>query len=234
MKGDRMFKKAKSSKLYEDVIIQIKTLIESNELKTGQLLPSEEELSKNIGVGRSSIREGLRVLEILGYVETIRGKGTFVVYKNNEKVKSDISDILDEFKGKMHEINELNAMLISSTAKRVSQIATPKDLKKIENTITISQKRLENGEYNEDDLANFSNILASILDNSLLTHILSDIHKLDKFNRKLIVSTPDRPYKNQIEFNNVYLAIKNKNSVEAFTNMEIHFQNIRQILDNNK
>jgi GntR family transcriptional repressor for pyruvate dehydrogenase complex len=234
MKGDRMFKKAKSSKLYEDVIIQIKTLIESNELKTGQLLPSEEELSKNIGVGRSSIREGLRVLEILGYVETIRGKGTFVVYKNNEKVKSDISDILDEFKGKMHEINELNAMLISSTAKRVSQIATPKDLKKIENTITISQKRLENGEYNEDDLSNFSNILASILDNSLLTHILSDIHKLDKFNRKLIVSTPDRPYKNQIEFNNVYLAIKNKNSVEAFTNMEIHFQNIRQILDNNK
>ncbi|MBN1671962.1 MAG: FadR family transcriptional regulator [Kiritimatiellae bacterium] len=48
------------------------------QLKGGEKLPSERELMEQLGVGRSSLREALRSLEIMGLVETRTGEGTFV------------------------------------------------------------------------------------------------------------------------------------------------------------
>nr|WP_066063572.1 GntR family transcriptional regulator [Neobacillus soli] len=47
-------------------------------LKTGDKIPSERELSERLNFGRSSVREALRALELLGLIETRRGEGTFI------------------------------------------------------------------------------------------------------------------------------------------------------------
>lgn len=44
----------------------------------GDRLPSERELSSRLNVGRSSVREALRALELVGLIETRRGEGTFI------------------------------------------------------------------------------------------------------------------------------------------------------------
>ncbi|ASL67368.1 Transcriptional regulator [Bacillus cereus] len=41
-------------------------------------MPSERELSSRLNVGRSSVREALRALELVGLIETRRGEGTFI------------------------------------------------------------------------------------------------------------------------------------------------------------
>ncbi|WP_051120232.1 FadR/GntR family transcriptional regulator [Bacillus sp. 1NLA3E] len=53
-------------------------MIESDNLKSGDKLPSERELTERLNVGRSSVREALRSLELLGLIETRRGEGTFI------------------------------------------------------------------------------------------------------------------------------------------------------------
>ncbi|KMY52411.1 GntR family transcriptional regulator [Peribacillus loiseleuriae] len=53
-------------------------MIESDGLVSGDKIPSERELSERLHVGRSSIREALRALELLGLIETRRGEGTFI------------------------------------------------------------------------------------------------------------------------------------------------------------
>lgn len=52
--------------------------MEGDGLKAGDRLPSERELSARLNVGRSSVREALRALELVGLIETRRGEGTFV------------------------------------------------------------------------------------------------------------------------------------------------------------
>lgn len=52
--------------------------IESNELKPGQKLHTQNELSRIFKVGMSSIREAINVLEVMGYLEVIQGSGTYV------------------------------------------------------------------------------------------------------------------------------------------------------------
>lgn len=67
-----------SSKMYLEVVKQIKNMIEDDGLHPGDKIPSERELSERLQVGRSSVREALRALELLGLIETKRGEGTFI------------------------------------------------------------------------------------------------------------------------------------------------------------
>ncbi|WP_338470486.1 GntR family transcriptional regulator [Niallia sp. XMNu-256] len=67
-----------NSKVYLEIVKQLKGIIEQNRLNPGDRLPSERELSERLHVGRSSVREALRALELLGLIETKRGEGTYI------------------------------------------------------------------------------------------------------------------------------------------------------------
>lgn len=67
------------SKVYLETFEKIKAIIQEQNLKPGDKLPSERELADILQVGRSSVREALRSMELLGLIETRRGEGTFVV-----------------------------------------------------------------------------------------------------------------------------------------------------------
>ena len=54
-------------------------------LKEGDMLPTEMELSKLMGAGRTSLRSALILLYEDGYVRTYRGRGTFVTWKKENR-----------------------------------------------------------------------------------------------------------------------------------------------------
>ena len=60
------------------IVEQILKRLNTGELKPGDKLPPERELTKMFGVGRSSIREAIRALVVMGYLEVLQGKGTFI------------------------------------------------------------------------------------------------------------------------------------------------------------
>lgn len=64
--------------LYVSVYDVIYGLIKSGELKTGDKIPSENYLSEKLGVGRSTVRMAILVLQEDGILVTHHGKGTFV------------------------------------------------------------------------------------------------------------------------------------------------------------
>lgn len=68
------------------VVNIIKAAMQSGKLKVGDRLPNETELSKEFGVGRSSLREGMRILAAYGVVEIRQGDGTYVVNRFAEHV----------------------------------------------------------------------------------------------------------------------------------------------------
>lgn len=67
-----------TSKIYLEVVEKLRNMIEIDGLNPGDKIPSERELSERLSVGRSSVREALRALELLGLIETRRGEGTFI------------------------------------------------------------------------------------------------------------------------------------------------------------
>lgn len=69
MKPNYPFKPLKKVRLYEEVAEQIKESIFDGQLKPGTPLPSERELSGMFNVGRPTVREALRTLNVLGLIE---------------------------------------------------------------------------------------------------------------------------------------------------------------------
>lgn len=63
---------------YVNIVAEIREIIRKDQLKPGDKIPSERDLSARLGAGRSSVREALRALELIGIIETKRGEGTFL------------------------------------------------------------------------------------------------------------------------------------------------------------
>jgi DNA-binding FadR family transcriptional regulator len=68
----------KQIKAPEIIVNQMIKQIENGELKAGQKLPPQSELSKTFGVGMSSMREAMNILQVMGYLEVTHGSGSFV------------------------------------------------------------------------------------------------------------------------------------------------------------
>ena len=72
--------------LTEEVSSLIREQINDGKLTKGEKLPTEPELMKLFGVGRSTVREAIKMLVNMGYLSVQQGRGTFVesVTETNE------------------------------------------------------------------------------------------------------------------------------------------------------
>ena len=70
-----MFKVAKSTKVFQNVVDQIQEAILDGRIKAGESLPSERDLKEMFGISRGTLREALRVLEQKGLIEIRLGVG---------------------------------------------------------------------------------------------------------------------------------------------------------------
>src|SRR5213076_1544426 len=68
----------KSTRIYQEIVRQIKAMIAEGRLKSGDQLPPERDLAEKFLVSRTSVREALRALESVGLIEIRPGEGTFV------------------------------------------------------------------------------------------------------------------------------------------------------------
>lgn len=64
--------------LTDEAIIKIRALIQSGELQPGVRLPPEQQLSVQLGLSRSSLREAVKALELARVLDVRRGDGTYV------------------------------------------------------------------------------------------------------------------------------------------------------------
>ena len=103
--GDRLAV-SKVRPAYQQVADQLRELILSGALSSGDRLPPEAELATNFGVSRSTVRESLRVLASRDLIYTTRGTtgGTFVSQVKRDKV----SDYLETSLGLMSGSDEVS------------------------------------------------------------------------------------------------------------------------------
>lgn len=83
-----MFQSVRQKKVFEEILDQIKEMLASGELVVGQKIPPETQLAEMLNVSRSSLREALRVLNVLGIIEAKTGEGTVIRHADPENLKN--------------------------------------------------------------------------------------------------------------------------------------------------
>nr|WP_284139891.1 GntR family transcriptional regulator [Virgibacillus sp. LDC-1] len=115
-------------KVYQEVLKEIRSFIDEHNLQSGDKLPSERELAEKLNAGRSSVREALRAMELLGLIETKHGEGTFLsTYRPYQTVELLSSFILRDNVTK-HDLICAKLVLEKETAKLAFSRLTTDDL----------------------------------------------------------------------------------------------------------
>lgn len=75
--------------IYEQIAIQIKNLIITGELNSGDALPSMRYLAKELRISVITTKRAYEELERDGFIETVPGKGSFIAAKNTEVIREE-------------------------------------------------------------------------------------------------------------------------------------------------
>lgn len=131
--ADLALSKAPRRKLAETVGEQLAKAV--RDLPPGTRVPSERDLMKDLGVGRSTVREALNGLALLGLVDIRHGQGVFVAERAPER-EIGVSE-LDKalMKGVTHDFIEARLVVEVEVARLAAERRTDADLQRIAETI---------------------------------------------------------------------------------------------------
>ncbi|MFC4401743.1 GntR family transcriptional regulator [Gracilibacillus xinjiangensis] len=82
--------------IYEQIYVQIKKHILSNELQAGQALPSMRQLAKELNISIITTKRAYEELEKNGFIFSIVGKGSFVTEQSNEMIRERKMQVIEE------------------------------------------------------------------------------------------------------------------------------------------
>jgi GntR family transcriptional repressor for pyruvate dehydrogenase complex len=167
------FKKINRTTSSEVIVRQIQQSIDNGDLKPGDKLPSEREMSEMFGVCRASVREASRALTVMGYLEVFQGKGAFLKDRlpngddgagrlERALAAGDSLDLVD-----MRNLLECKAVALAATRARPEQLAS---LKKV--VARMQSSKSDPIAFYEADL-DFHNRLADASNNQILKEIMA-------------------------------------------------------------
>ena len=110
------------------VIERIMEMIMNGDLKEGDRLPPERELTEMLGVGRPALRESLRALEFLGLVESRHGSGNYIVNNVATNYFKPLSLSFKLHGGSSKEVLEFRNCLEQFAVSQAAAVATPDDV----------------------------------------------------------------------------------------------------------
>ena len=167
-----VFSPIKTTKIPDEVYKQIVSLISRGEIRPSEKLPSEREISTELGVSRQSVREALYRAETMGLIEVRQGEGSFVRSSVSNNLKAPLEVIIGEQAERVFEFLEIRKLFEGWCAEKAATEANDEDLKKIKNILDRMKKlKTTDKQWEETDLA-FHFAVVSAANHVIAIHIM--------------------------------------------------------------
>lgn len=199
----------------------IKDYIISNKLNSGDLLPTESEFAEMFSVGRSSIREAIKRLEVTGIVYVQHGKGTYVEDTNLNILKSQLSFYLQNGNVDLEDLIETRLIIEEACVDIACKRADSDDIREMERILNIMR--------NETDMLKVVNqgiefhfAISKSTKNPLLICLISAIREVWYEIFTELDRSPEQIKKSVEEHELILNNIKNRNLTGAKHSMKLH------------
>jgi GntR family transcriptional repressor for pyruvate dehydrogenase complex len=229
-----MFDSVKSNKVSQHIIDQIRNAIFEGRLKPGDKLPSERELIVKFKVSKATLREALRSLEVLGFLEIRKGVsgGPFVTEVDMTKARDSFTNFLLFKNLSLKDLSEVRLLLEPYIVEKATLTITKEDLSRLEKLIKDSEHAIKNGialESRKDEIE-FHRIIASITGNPILMFILDFVENL-LIDTKAILK-PGREFSTKVlkAHKRIYNALLERNVKKVHEEMVRHIREVEKDL----
>ena len=138
--------------------------------KEGERIPSEREISAQLGIGRASLREALKALELLGMVESRVGDGTFVCPRSDFLSRPLLWAIMGADQSELRQLIEARLVLEESIAAFAAERATAEELQKIKAALEEMRAQIEDPSRSFESDMRFHIAIAEAAHNPILSN----------------------------------------------------------------
>jgi len=182
MSNGLLNKITKSPDIPSLVVQQITELIKTGDLKPGDRLPSENEMTRRFGISRISLREAMKLLEAKGYIVSRGRRGKFVLRADSHQLESKIGDILAFDHNKIWELLAVRIIIDSEAAAMAALHATRDQIEELStfesNAQALGISNLLNTKEGGRLYANFYQNLADSTNNTIFAHLMKSISSI--------------------------------------------------------
>ena len=205
----------KSTRIYEEIVRQVKQLIAEGRLKSGDRLPPERELAEKFVVSRTSVREALRALESLGLIEIRAGEGTFVRQVSLDALVGPLALMMTSQREAIGELFEARRVLEPAIAALAASRATPDEVQEMERILESQAREVAAGRTGLAEDAAFHTAVGAAAHNHAITRIVHAIMDLLTQSREESLNTPGRPTRSHQDHRRILQAIAKRDPSAA-------------------
>jgi GntR family transcriptional repressor for pyruvate dehydrogenase complex len=219
----------------DKIIKQIRDSIIAGQVKPGERLPSERQLSEKFGVGRTYVRDAIKKLEFFGILKTNPQSGTVVAGIDISAMEGLFTNVIKMGNYDFASLVETRVLLEVFATRQAALKRSKDDLKQLEIALDNYRIKVEAGNPGVQEDFNFHLKVAEASHNqvikSLMLIIIPDIIQTY---RRLNICGDGRFYKSLDEHNAIFECIASKNADRAEKSMRHHLKDILEFSTANK
>jgi GntR family transcriptional repressor for pyruvate dehydrogenase complex len=221
-----MFKKIPSRKISDEIVNQFIDLIERGILKPGDQLPPEREMALELGISRLPLREALKALQAMGFINTQNRRKTFVQSMTKTSVQDPLRIVLENDIQRVFELLEIRQALESWAAARAAQKIDDAGIDTLSMITEKMKKDLANGDLGAKADADFHFAIAQATHNTILSHLMTTWYHLlwdcQKVSREKLFSKEKNRKALLNQHLGIFEAIKKRDAEKASRNARDH------------
>ncbi|MBI1774562.1 MAG: FadR family transcriptional regulator [Proteobacteria bacterium] len=220
----------KRIKTSDAVTERIAALIRDGQLKPGDRLPPETELMRQLDVGRSSIREAIRGLSMLGVVSARPRHGTVVTSPTATMLSEQLASSITHWA--IRDLFEVRAVLEGYAAGEAAQRATKQHLEEIAEATAGMERKIAKGKIYFRENQAFHLAIAMAAQNGVLFFCLkSIIGGLRDLRVQMVRRVPEFPERDVSEHRAILAAIVRRDPKHAARLMTNHLRSQIKLLE---
>ncbi|MDX6527058.1 MAG: GntR family transcriptional regulator, transcriptional repressor for pyruvate dehydrogenase complex [Gaiellales bacterium] len=196
-------------------------------LHPGDTFPTERELTESFKVGRSSVREGLRMLESRGVIRSV-GNGTFVVAELRSPLNRSLALLLSLEEGNLRELYELRRMLEGEAAALAAARRSDEDLASMAAAVEDMAQGLDDRDAYASADVRFHVAVAAATGNRVALHAMHAIRELLERALEQVYGIPGSATRSLEQHREILGAIRAGDAEEARGRMRRHLTRVEQ------
>jgi GntR family transcriptional repressor for pyruvate dehydrogenase complex len=185
-----MFTPLQFKRFSDGIVEQIVDLIKDGKLNPGDILPSEREMANQLSVSRPPLREALKTLETMGFIEVQHRRRSVVKSLADSSLRDPLARAIGDDVAMVVQFLEVRKTLESWAAGQASQLVTDKEIEQLEALYHELEKDVEKNELGVENDVRFHLTIYQATHNMVLSHIaftlLSLYHKTQRVTREVM------------------------------------------------
>lgn len=225
-----MLREVKKKRAHEDIVKQIRSLLENERLKQGEKLPPERELSEIFKVSRATVREAIISLEAMEFVRRRQGDGTYITAARGEDIVKPLALSLGLEKDDLIDIFSLRKLIEPEVAQLASFHGRKEDIEKLKKILRRQAEEMAEGKSVIHTDTRFHHALAQTARNRIFERLLKEVMDLLKKTRGKYLQSEERKQTSLAGHREILAAIQRGDGRKARLAMRQHLENVERIL----